>query len=90
MIIYEPTRYKVELQKEEIETIKNCQNIINDILDALCKRNCSAISTTYDVEMTYSKLEEISNCLEDLADIEDMYQGVSSPFWAGRHQGRIQ
>lgn len=73
MIIYKPTTYKVELQREEIETIQNCRSVINNILDALRKRNCGEVSTICDVTMTCSKLEEISDYLDDLTEIESMY-----------------
>lgn len=82
MIIYTPTKYEVKLTNTEIKTIEDCREVINDIIESLTKKDCDTLETE---SMLFSKanLLDMSRRLQLLLEIEAMYQGEPSPFWAG-------
>ena len=82
MVIYYPTEIKVELTERETETIQNCREVINDMIESLTKTNCDMLETE-DRLISKENLLDMSRRLQLLLEIEKMYQGELSPFLAG-------
>ena len=89
MVIYYPTEINVELTERETETIQNCREVINDIIESLTKKDCDTLETE-NMLISKASLLDMSRRLQLLLEIEKMYQGEPSPFWPAHHRGWIQ
>lgn len=72
MVIYYPTEIKVELTERETETIQNCREVINDIVESLTKTNCAMLDTE-EILISKANLQDMSRRLELLLKIKSMY-----------------
>jgi len=72
MVIYYPTEINVELTERETETIQNCREVINDIVESLTKANCDMLDTK-EILISKASLLDMSRRLELLLEIKSMY-----------------
>jgi len=72
MVIYYPTEINVELTERETETIQNCREVINDIIESLTKKDCDTLETE-NMLISKASLLDMSRRLQLLLEIEKMY-----------------